>query len=162
MGKIIEGEEIVIGDNRNNGSGDNGYRGSPMEHWKPDFKDAPSNNNIEKILEFPDIDDMAGVLARANFRDDRQRVAAVRLAYKNAKFKDVNHQHMLRNYVASSLGMKALGKILQLQTGTNLMAPAVLREVLSMKQNKSQEEVHRGSDFREAGRDNNNMDNGSH
>ena len=125
---------------------------TPIERWEGDFENTPYFNDIEKILELPGTDDMAGILARGNFKNDRQRVAAVRLAYKNRKFKDDNHQQMLRDYIASSLGTKALGKILQLQTGTNLLAPAVLREVLSMKQNKQEEEVRRGSDFREEGR----------
>ena len=47
--KKIGGEEVIAGDNRDNGHSDNGY-GNPYEHWKPDFKDAPSNNDINTCL----------------------------------------------------------------------------------------------------------------
>ncbi len=127
---------------------------TPIEYWEKDFENLPYSNDIEKILEIPEVSDMAGILARGNFKNDRQRVAAVRLAYKNRKFEDKNHQLMLRDYVASGMGMSALGKLLQLQIGTRLIAPAVLREALSMRRVKGdKEEVKRGSDFRDRDRD---------
>lgn len=148
-GKVkIEGAEVIAGDNQP-------YR-DPLEHWRPDFGDAPSNNNIDKILEIPDIEDMAGVLARGNFKNDRQRIAAVRLAYKNRKFHDENHQEMLRDYIASGLGIGAVGKVMQTFIGTNLLAPDMFRASLGMPKSKNKdkgEEVHRGSDFRSEGRE---------
>jgi hypothetical protein len=119
-----------------------------MPYFAGNIHIPPSNNNIEKILEFPGIDDMAGVLARAKFKDDRQRIAAVRLAYKNRKFGDDNHQYMLRDLCASTLGSGGLGKILQVQTATNLLAPDMIRTAFGMPKTKHPEEVHRSSDLR--------------
>lgn len=134
---------------------------TPIDYWERDFDNLPGWNNIEKILEFPDIDDMAGVMARANFRNEKQRIAAVRLAYKNRKFKDDDHQKMLRDLCASTLGTGALGKMLQTMIGTNLLAPEMIRYAIGMPKSKKQEEVIRGgnrsSDFRE--RQDNVMDN---
>lgn len=117
---------------------------TPIEQWERDFENISSWNNIEKILEFPPINDMAGVLARANFRNDRQRVAAARLAYKNRKYHDDNHQEMLRDTCASTIGLGALGKILQTFVGTNLLAPDMFRASLGMPKTRKTEEVHRG------------------
>lgn len=120
-----------------------------IDNWERDFESEYYGNELDKMLELPGIDDMAGVLARGNFKNERQRIAAVRLAYRHRKFHDQNHQKMLRDYVASGMGMSALGKILQLQIGTNLIAPGVLREILGMKKVKKGEDVQRGSDFRQ-------------
>ena len=140
----------IISGNRKNGDSKRKPGITPIEYWEHPFETSPFFNDIEKILEMPGIDDMAGVLARGNFETKKQRVAAVRLAYKNRKFHDDNHQKMLREFISSGIGMSALGKLLQLQVSTNLMAPSVLRDVLGMKQRKaSREDVRRGSDFRE-------------
>jgi len=126
---------------------------TPIENWENDFSGMPSWNNIEKILEMPGITDMAGVLARANFKNDKQRIAAVRLAYKNRKFNDSDHQEMLRDLCASTLGTGALGKIMQVFAGTNLIAPDMFRAALGMPKSKHPDEVHRGrsSDLRAEG-----------
>jgi len=121
---------------------------TPPEYWEGPFTNMPWSNDIEKILEFPKTDDMAGVLARANFKNDRQRIAAVRLAYRNAKFKDDKHQEMLRSLCASTLSMGGLGKILQTFAATKSLAPDMLRAVLGMQRTKKPEEVHRSSDLR--------------
>lgn len=121
---------------------------TPPEYWEGPFSNMPFSNNIEKILEFPDTKDMAGVLARANFKNDRQRIAAVRLAYRNAKFNDQKHQEMLRNLCASTIGMGGLGKVLQVMAATNALAPDMLRVAMGMPRTKKPEEVHRGSDLR--------------
>lgn len=127
---------------------------TPIEFWEQGFSQQPWYNEIEKILEFPGTEDMAGVLARGNFRSDRQRIAAVRLAYKNRKFNDKDHQLMLRDAVASTMGEKALGKMLQTQIGTGMLMPTVLREILGMKRlgKNETERIEAGpknSDFRE-------------
>ena len=143
-------DEVISGGKKpSNGSKERHPGITPIEFWERDFENMPFFNDIEKILEFPGINDMAGVLARGNFKSDRQRIAHVRLAHRHVIFNDDPHQYMLRNNIASQSGMSALGKLLQLQIGTNLIAPAVLREALSMKQRKEKEYVQRGSDFRE-------------
>lgn len=113
-----------------------------------DFSQFPGSNDIEKILELPDIDDMAGVLERANFKNDRQRLGAVRLAYRNRRFQDDNHQHMLRDLCASTIGMGGLGKVLQVFTATRMLAPDMMRVAFGMPKTKKTEEVHRSSDMR--------------
>jgi hypothetical protein len=144
------GNEVVAGGHRNFQNKGNRQPGiTGIDSWEKLFPSFGNQyNNIEEILKFPDTKDMAGVMARGCFKNERQRVAAVRLAYKNRLFHDAEHQEMLRDYIASSLGEKALGKILQAQLGTNLLIPGVLREILGMK-NRKEEQVARGSDFRE-------------
>lgn len=112
------------------------------------FAQFPSSNDIEKILEFPGINDMAGVLARANFRDETQRLAAVRLFYRNKMFHDDDHQEMLRVACASTLGKGGLGKILQTFASVKMLAPDMLRAALQMPKTKKPEEVHKSSDMR--------------
>src|SRR4030042_3376397 len=89
----VEGSEVIAGGRNNNNNRTPGI--TPIEQWEGVFGNLPSFNNIEKILEFPPISDMAGVLARANFKDDQQRIAAVRLAYKHRKFNVDPHTGML-------------------------------------------------------------------
>lgn len=150
MKKQNDNEVIAGGFKKGRSNGKQRQPGiTPIDMWEKDFDNLPYSNDIDKILEFPGTDDMAGVLARGNFKNERQRVAAVRLAYKNRKFHDDNHQKMLRDFIASGVGMSALGKLLQLQASTNLIAPAVLREALGMKQMRHREDVQRGSDFRD-------------
>jgi len=120
-----------------------------LDFWEEGFENEPWFNDIEKILEIPDITDFAGILARGNFDNKRQLVAVVRLAYRHRKYNDTKHQHMLRDFIAALTGMKAFGKLLQLQIGTRLGMPTVLREALGMKAVKPEkEQVYRGSDFR--------------
>lgn len=125
------------------------------EGWEYEERNAPSDNPIEKILEFPARTDMAGVFARANFKNDRQRIAAVRLYYRNMKFKDDDHQEMLRAHCASTIGMGALGKVLQAQVGTQLLAPDMIRAALGLpRRHKDKDEIYRRSDFKgESGRE---------
>ncbi len=134
--------------NRNNGRKDIGL--ANMEHWEKDFEDLPWWNKVEEVLKIPPITDMAGVFARTNFKNDRERVAAVRLFYRNKKFNDEAHQEMLRVELASRLGMGGLGNLHGLFAATNLIAPDMERAARGMPKAKNGEEkVHRGSDFRE-------------
>lgn len=118
-------------------------------YWEKDFENMPWYNKIEKILEIPSREDMAGVMARAVFKTDRQRIAAVRLAYRHKKFKDNNHQEMLRMWLASTIGMRGLGRLDGLFAATNLIAPDMYRIAMDMPRKRGQEQIQRGSDFRE-------------
>lgn len=151
----VEGMEIVSGGKpgKNGKKPDRQPGITPIDFWEQGFDSLPYSNDIDKILEIPDIEDMAGVLSRGNFKNDKQRVAAVRLAYKNRKFKDDNHQKMLRDFVASGIGMSGFGKLLQLQIGTNLALPGVLQQILGLRKTKGNEPVYKGSDFRDEGRE---------
>lgn len=145
--------EIISGGRRHNGGRGHNNNRQPgltgIDFWEGPFSGNPQINAAEQILAMPGVEDMAGVLSRANFKNERQRIAAVRWAYKNRLFNDDGHQQMLRDYVAAGIGIKALGKVLQIQAQTDLALPGVMREVLEMKQPKHREDVVRGSDFRE-------------
>jgi len=117
------------------------------EFWESAFPSRPYANNIDDILKIPGIDDMAGVYARANFSSDQQRIAFLRVTRRLRKYGLIQHLEFVREAISSTIGMKALGKTLQLQIGTQLIAPAVLREQLSMKEEEN-EPVQRGSDYR--------------
>lgn len=140
---------------RRNGNNDQGQRGAigitNPEYWEKDFEGLPWWSKIEKIMEFPAKDDMAGVMARSVFKSDRQRIAAVRLAYRHKKFNDNDHQEMLRMYMASTVGMRGLGRLDQLFAATNLLAPEMYRIAADMPaKKKGEEQVVRGrADFRE-------------
>lgn len=148
---------------QNKGNDDEVLRGGPPagppkgaanpEYWENDFDNMPWYNKVEKIMELPGTDNIAGVMARAVFKDDRQRKAVVRLAYRHIKFKDNNHQEKLRILLASSIGDGGVGRLDMLFAATNLIAPAMYREARGLSKKKdNQEEVYRGgrgSDFRE-------------
>ena len=91
---------------------------------------------------------MAGVLARGNFKNDDERIRYLRVIRRLEKFDLTKGLEFIRGCIASKLGMLAFGKTLQLQAKVELIAPAVIREQLSMKQLKVKEENVRGSDFR--------------
>lgn len=122
--------------------------------WDKDGHGPPSNNNIDRILDFPPITDMAGVLSRAHFKNKEQRLGAVYLAHFNRKFKDNNHQEMLRDFCASTLGDGALGKVLQIQASTNLLDSTMTRAALGMPKTKIPDQVHGNNNLRaETGRE---------
>jgi hypothetical protein len=112
-----------------------------------EFSDAQAASKIAKIYELPDTKDMAAVFLRGVFKSERQRTAAVRLAYKNIKFNDTNHQELLRLWVASTVGSQGLGRLDALFAAINLLAPDMYRVARGMPKAKD-ERVHRGSDFR--------------
>lgn len=120
------------------------------EYWEKDFEDMPWYNKIEKIMELPGTKDMAGVFARSVLKNNRQRTAAVRLAYRHIKFKDNDHQEMLRMQLATTIGEGGVGRLDMLFAGTNLVAPDMYRTARGMQRPRSEREpVYRGSDFRE-------------
>lgn len=136
-------EEVLSGDSKNKRK--NGQ--NPMEFWQADFGPIP-NSDIDKILDMPPVTDMAGVLARGNFKNDDERIRYLRVIRRLEKFDLTKGLEFIRGCIASKLGMLAFGKTLQLQAKVELIAPAVIREQLSMKQLKVKEENVRGSDFR--------------
>jgi hypothetical protein len=122
--------------------------GNPEYDGRYEYSDVNMANKIEKIYELPAISDMAGVFERAVFKDEKQRIAAVRLAYKNHKFRDDAHQEMLRMWVASLVGNQGLGRLDALFASINLLAPDMYRVARGMPKVKGEEKVHRGSDLR--------------
>lgn len=143
-------QEDIISGGRKNGHKQRQPGITPIEYWEKDFENEPFFDNVEKILEFPGITDMAGVFARGNFKSDKQRICALRLVYRLKKYGLNDRLEFMRQIIASGLGMSALGKMLQLQTGTNLIAPSVMREILGMRKLRrgENEDIQRGSDYR--------------
>ena len=139
---------VLAGGNRRNGHKERQPGITPTDFWEKNFSSQPYNNDIEKILEMPGIEDFAGIFSRANFRSERQRIAALRLVYKLKRYGLESRLELVRNIIASTIGISALGKMLQLQASTDLVMPDVNREILGMKKVKS-ESVQRSSDYRE-------------
>lgn len=144
---------VISGGNENKRSNNGDREGiglANMGYWEKDFDEMSWYNKVEEVLKIPPISDMAGVFSRTNFKNDRERVAAVRLFYRNKKFHDDNHQEMLRADLASRLGIGGLGNLHGLFAATNLIAPDMERAARGLPKTKNGEEkVHRGSDFRE-------------
>lgn len=145
--------EVIMG-NRNNGNGHKerqpGLTG--IDFWEGPFSSNPNYNDLEKILEFPGIDDPAGQLARSVIRDPAQGLAIVELIDLCEQLGLERQKKFLRNILAQTLGWYGFGKVMQGSIGTGLMLPGVIREQLQMRKVKSGEDVQRGSDFRTEGR----------
>lgn len=149
--KKVAGEEILAGDSRKKYR-TNGNGKEPKMPFEADFGEV-SLSDLDKILNVPGIDDMAGIFVRGNFKSDEERIAYLRLTRRLKKFKLTSRLEFIRECVSSKLGMMAFGKTLQLQSKIELIAPAVIREQLSMRALKAREDAVRGSDFRQESED---------
>ena len=147
------GNEVVVGNKRfkNNGNRKPGITG--LDFWEGAFSDAPTHNDMKEILELPSIDDLAGILQRGIYRDETVSVAIVELIDLCAKHKLKRQLETIRLRVASTVGWYGFGRTSQLQVGTGLGFPGVIREQLQMKKVKNGEDVQRGSDFKVEGRE---------
>lgn len=129
---------------------------SELNPWDADYKNL-NFSDIDRILNFPGVEDMAGVLARANFKSDEDRIACL-LTYYNLKTITDEQGNTMKDElefflccVASTLGNKGFGKTLQLQSKVNVVAPDLTREQLGLSKNRkgSTEQQVKGSDFRQ-------------
>lgn len=118
------------------------------ENYEKDYE-FPYADKIQKILEFPGIEDMAGVIVRGIFKNERQLNAVLRLAYRHRKFGDTNHQELLRMKVAGTAAVGGVGRLDALFTAVNLIASDMYRTARNMPNARGEEKVLRGSDFRE-------------
>jgi hypothetical protein len=139
----LSGEEVLAGNPKEEGNG----RETPNP-WDSDFSNV-NFSDIDRILNIPGIDDMAGVFARANFKNDDDRIAYLMTDYNLKKLGLDSRREFLRVCIASTLGNKAFGKTLQLQAKTALIAPALMREQLSLSKLKEKEDKIQKSDFRD-------------
>ena len=137
--------------NRNNGKDKRNPGITPPEYWEQPFDHMPYSNDIEKILAMPGIDDPAGIFARGIYRNEEQRVALIELWDLAEKHHLERKKTLIRNNVASTIGWKGFGKVLQLSVGTQIAMPGVTREILEMKKSKEKETDQRRSDFRSEG-----------
>ena len=136
LDKSAEKEEVLAG-----GSG----KTRASEPWAPDYARLRGNENILKI---PSVENMADVLANSNLVTDEERIAYLRIIRRLEKFGLTSRLQFIRQCLASTLGRRAFGKTLQLQEKIELIAPAVIREQLNMKQVGNKENVSKGSDIR--------------
>lgn len=141
--KTVEEDVVLAGDSRKNRK--DGKK-TPFEFWTADFGPIPSSD-IDRILNIPSRDDMPGVFARAFFRDDAERIDYLRIEQRLRKFELWDEIEFIRKCLASTLGRMGFGKILQLQSKVELIAPSIVREQLSMRKVKGEDHI-RGSDFR--------------
>ncbi len=136
------GEEIItgVGKDKSNGA-------KPSSPWDKDFGGI-TDSDIDRILKVPAVDDMAGILVRGNFKSDDERIRYLRVIKRCQKFDMEEQLEFIRSCVSSKLGMMAFGKTLQLQAKVQLIAPAVIREQLSMRKLKKSEENIKSSDYK--------------
>lgn len=119
-------------------------------NWEGDYPDGDWGNNVEKLYEVPGIEDMAGVFLRGIFKNERSLNAHLRLAYRHIKYKDTNHQELLRTKIAGSAAINGVSRLDALFAAVNLLASDMYRAARGMPKTKKGEEdkVIRSSDFR--------------
>ena len=147
-------DEVVSRQGKGNGKNGQNKRNpgiTPIEFWEGGFPGNSYSNDIEKILEMPGIEDPAGIFARGIYRNEEQRVALIELWDLAEKHHLERKKTLIRNNVASTIGWKGFGKVLQLSVGTQIAMPGVTREILEMKKSKEKETDQRRSDFRSDG-----------
>jgi hypothetical protein len=110
--------------------------------------EASFASKIEKIMEVPDTKDMAAVFIRGNFKNERQLNAMLRLSYRHIKFKQPNHQELLRQKIAGTAAIKGLARVEGLSAAVNMIAPDLWRAVKDMPKVKDEKVIRGGSDFR--------------
>ena len=125
----------------------NGHGQHPTEIWDKDFGPIP-NSDLDAILNMPD-DDMVKALARTNFKDDDERICFLRVIRRLTKYKLSTRIEFILQCLSSKLSMYGFGKTLQLQAKSQLIAPSLLREQLTLKKTRKQEDVTKSSDFRQ-------------
>lgn len=137
-------DEILVGDSKKK----NNNNQEPPDFWSDDFG-AVNESDIERIIKIPPVDDMAAVLAGSNLASNEDRISLLKVIKRLQKFDLQSRLEWIRICIGSTIGMMAFGKTLQLQSKIELIAPAVIREQLNMRNSKRKEESIRGSDFRE-------------
>lgn len=120
-------------------------------NYEDDYPDGNFGNNVEKLYEVPDIDDMAGVFLRGIFKNERSLNAHLRLMYRHKKFGDTEHQELLRAKIAGSAAINGVSRLDALFAAVNLLASDMYRAARGMPKVKKGEEerIIRGSDFRD-------------
>lgn len=133
--------EVITGGNRNNGNNKN------SNPWDQDFSGV-NFSDIDRILETPGIDNFGGIAARANFRNEEERIAYMVTYWNLKKLGLTSRIEFLADCLKSTLGIKGFGKTLQLQAKTDLAMPTVMREQLGLTTIKGKEDKVKKSDFK--------------
>ena len=138
-------DEVLSGDSSKHR--DNGHKmADPFLH------DYEAVERGKDILEIPAADNFPAILASSNINNEEDRSAYIIIIQRLLKFNKNGRQaarlEFMRMALASTLGLKAFGKTLQLQNRIELMAPSLLREQLALKSMKSKENTVKSSDYR--------------
>ncbi len=120
-------------------------------NYEDDYPIGDYSNNVEKLYEIPEIDDMAGVFLRGIFKTERSLNAHLRLMYRHRKFGDTEHQELLRAKIAGSAAINGVSRLDALFAAVNLLASDMYRAARGMPKVKKGEEerIVRGSDYRQ-------------
>lgn len=146
-------DEVIAGGTgpQNRGNGHDAPGITSMDYWEKDFENMPFWTRIEKLLDLPPIKDMAGVMIRSIVKNERQGNAILRLSYRHKKFKDNNHQEMLREKLGMTVGIGGVGRLDALFGVVNMVAPDMYRTARGMPRKEGpRENVKKSSDFRES------------
>lgn len=147
-----KGPDVLVGDNSQPENG--GQFGDPYEHWRQDWKDAPSNNNITQIYHVPGIDDMAGILVRGNYNNAEQADALALLAAFAEEENDDFTKKLCRLTTAASVGVKGGGRLEALFGGIGIVASRMWEVTKGFKsggRKRDDDQIYRRSDFRQEG-----------
>lgn len=136
---------------------DNRYKNydlTNLDNYERDYE-LSGGSKVGQIYEIPEIKDMAGILARGIIKNERQLNAILRLSYRHKKFKDDNHQELLRQKIIGTAAIGGVRSLDALFAANGLLAPDMYRVARGMPKYKGrgererEEPVYRGSDFRE-------------
>lgn len=123
------------------------YDKNPRE-IEPAFSDIETASRIREIMTIPAVDDMPSVMARAVFKNDRQRLAVVKLHKRHIKFHDFDNEAALRAWCASTIALNGLGRFEQTQVGIGVWADNSYRVARGFSQNKDESKIYKSSDFK--------------
>ena len=120
---------------------------TPRSH-DPDMTDIESASRIKELSTIPPYTDMPAVMAVSVFKNDRQRLAAVKLHKRHIKFNDIGNEKALRAWCASTVGEGGLGRFERVMAAVGLWADSSYRIARGMpRSGKDDGKVIRGSDF---------------
>ncbi|MBA7613517.1 hypothetical protein ES703_20768 [subsurface metagenome] len=127
------------------------YNLTDLANYEDDYPMEGFGNNVEKLYELPGIEDMPGVFLRGIFKNERSLNAHLRLMYRHKKFKDTEHQELLRAKIAGSAAIGGVSRLDALFAAVNLIASDMYRAARGMPKAKKGEEekIVRGSDYRQ-------------
>jgi hypothetical protein len=78
--------------------------------YEANLTDIETASKIRELQNIPPVKDMPAVMSRAVFKNDRQRLAAVKLHKRHIKFNDNKNEAALRAWCASTIGLGGLGR----------------------------------------------------
>lgn len=141
--------QVIIGDKRRNAQHQRAPGITGTDFWEGAFPSGDNYADAEKLLEFPDITDPAGIFQRGVFQNAEQKAAMIQLWNLADKHGITRAKHAIRNECAASRGWQGFATLAQLQAMIGMLAPGVIRQQLSLKKARNEDDVERGSDFRQ-------------